>query len=367
VKLAGLTMVASILWESRRREKGRGTTMRLVKAAALHFVDRIGGCSNPATFVASAWGCEQATKGSNINGKVTNTWLLPPWYLGASETIPIRLTRRQFERWNHRQEILRACSNRANPHAAIVSKTLALTGPGPAFDETERSLTAPGELNAVAAYRAQPDARNLTRDGDVQSNVSRLPSAMRAVLQIEGNPVAEFDVKSAHAVLLGIFYEDESGEDWMAERVKFADEARLGFPLIYGERKEWKIDFLSALNQQTYIARRASKGYREFERLFPLLAGKIARLKRVGKKTVGQRLRCELAEIMKQLIIDNDKDGIHTIPVVDSAVVATPTDAFARHRAEFRTAWRLAVPMSERVGVSPTIVGSDGAKFQFLF
>jgi len=73
LKLAGLAMVASLLWESRRAGKDGVFTMRLVKAVALQFVDRVGTCSNPTTSVAQAWGCEQATWGSNRNGKVTNT------------------------------------------------------------------------------------------------------------------------------------------------------------------------------------------------------------------------------------------------------------------------------------------------------
>lgn len=363
---SGLSLVAALLWSSRRTVKGGRVVLRLVKAAALRFVDLAAGPVNPASLVARAWGCEAATRGNNINGKVANTWFVPGWCDGSSEKVAVRLTPHQLLRWDRRRDILRECLDAANPHAAIVRKTLMVTTPGPAFDETARRLTKDGERQAARNYRKNPQRLNLTRDGDVQSNVSRLPDVMREVLQIDGHPVAEFDVKSAHAVLLGMFYGGESGEEWANEKDRFADEAQRGFLSIYGADKEWKVGFLSALNQRTRVAHHASEGYREFARLFPLLAGKVARLKASNKNTVGRRLRCELAKIIGRLLIENDADGIRTIPVVDSAVVAMPDDAFARHRAEFRTAWRLAVPMGEVAGVTPIIVGSNGESYRFL-
>lgn len=340
--------------------------MRLVRPVARHFVDRVGSCANAASFVAAVWGCKQATRGNNMNGKIANTWFVPAWCNGASEKVAVRLTPHQLERWNRRHEILRECLDKANPHAAIVRATLKVTQPGPAFDNTAQELTAQGEQDAVKHYRKRPHALNLTRDGDVQSNVSRLPAVMREALQIDGLPVSEYDIKSAHAVLLGMFYDGETGKRWAAEKLRFDEEAQRGFPSIYGEGKRWKIDFLSALNQRTRIARHASEGFREFERLFPLLARKCARLKSRNSKIVGRQLRCTLAKIMERLLIENDADGIRSLPVVDSAIVAMPEDTFEAHRAEFRTASRLAVPMGEVAGVTPTIVGSNGATYRFL-
>ena len=80
---------------------------------------------------------------------------------------------------------------------------------------------------------------------------------------------------------------------------------------------------------------------------------------------VGRRLRYELAEIMKPLIIENAKDGIRTVPVVDSALVGVPEDAFERHRAEFRTAWRLGAPIAEITGIAARIVGTNGEDYIF--
>jgi len=131
LKLAGLGMVASLLWESRKRDKHGALTMRLVKAAALHFVDRVCGYSNPATFIAKLWDCELITRGSNINGKVTNTWGMPPWWEGGIEKIAIHLTPRQLRCWNRRYEILRECLDDENPHTRIVRDTLSVTKPGP--------------------------------------------------------------------------------------------------------------------------------------------------------------------------------------------------------------------------------------------
>ena len=80
---------------------------------------------------------------------------------------------------------------------------------------------------------------------------------------------------------------------------------------------------------------------------------------------VGRRLRYELAEIMKPLIIENAKDGIRTVPVVDSALVGVPEDAIERHRAEFRTAWRLGAPIAEITGIAARIVGTNGEDYIF--
>ena len=240
-----------------------------------------------------------------------------------------------------------------------------LTEPGASFNAAVQQLTKSGERKAVRTFLASPHAVNVTCDNDVQSNVSRLPETVRETLQINGLPVVELDVKSAHAVLLGMFYAGETGEDWRAEKARFDQEALLGFVSIYGEGKAWKIDFLAALNQSVRVARHASEGYRELERQFPLLAGKLARMRGSDKLAVGRKNRVTLAEIVKDMLIENDKDGIRSIPVVDSAVVAMPEDPWERHRAEFRTAYRLGVPIAKATGTAPLIVGSDGESYRF--
>jgi hypothetical protein len=339
--------------------------MRLTKSAANCFVDRVGRCSNPATFVAQSWGCLQVTKGCNINGKVANTWAVPDWAEGRSERIEIPLTPRQLQRWNQWPEILSECLDAANPHVAVVRKTLAETKPGPKFAAAVQKLTEKGERDAVKKYRKQPEKINVTRDGDVQSNVSRLPESTRSVLQIDGLDAVEFDIKSAHVCLLGMFYTGEIGRDWLTEKKRFCDEAKQGFSAIYGAEKKWKIKFLSALNQSTRVAVHASDGYREFERMFPLLADELARLRGRDGKQLGRKLRVTLAEIIKIALIENGKDGIKSIPVIDSMVIAKPEDFAARHRAEFRTAWRLAEPITRLTGAPITIVGSDGESYCF--
>jgi hypothetical protein len=363
LKLSGFAMIGSLLWSSRRNDTTGNFVMRLVEAAARQFVSSN---SNPATLVARLWGCRQATWGSNVNGKVANTWYLPPWWVGGSEKIKLRLTPRQLRCWNQRHEILRECLDKANPHAAIVRQTLSTTMPGPSFDEAVQKLTEQGERDAARKYCRNRENLNVTRDGDVQSNVSRLPERVRAALEIDGLPVAEFDVKSAHAVLLGMFYADETSKEWKAEKARFDEETLHGFPSIYGEGKAWKVKFLSALNQSTRVARHASVGYREMEDMFPLLAAKLARLKVPNQKAVGRQLRVTLAKIMEQMLIENKKDGIQSIPVVDSAVVAMPKDFRQQHRTAFRTAWRLGVPIAEKTGTAPLIEGSNRENFRFL-
>ena len=89
-------------------------------------------------------------------------------------------------------------------------------------------------------------------------------------------------------------------------------------------------------------------------------------MKASNRKSVGRLLRVTLAEIMKKMLIENDVDGIRSIPVIDSAVVAMPDDLHGQHRAAFRIAWRLGVPISEKTGTAPLIVGSNGESYRFF-
>lgn len=388
---SALILIGSLLWSSRKRLKDGSHVMCLVRAAARHFLDKVGSCYNPATFVAQVWGCKQATKGSNVLGKVANTWFLPDWCDGSEKVVEVLLTPLQLRNWNRRGAILQECLDAANPHAALVRKTLMVTTEGPAFASQLERLEKGGERKAVKNYRKKPHQLNVTRDVDVQSNVSRLPEKMREALLIDGHHVGEFDVKSAHAVLLGMFYEGETSAEWMAEKARFETEVINGFLTIYGEgNKKRKRKFLSALNQPNTAAIHASEGYREFRRLFPLLARKVEHMKRFDSKLAGRRLRCALAEIMKQVTLDNNADGIHSIPVVDSVVVPMPSGiaeqpssiveqfgdntlivpmpcGFAeQHRNAFRTAWRLGVPIAKLTGTAPLIVGSETEKYRFF-
>ena len=66
------------------------------------------------------------------------------------------------------------------------------------------------------------------------------------------------------------------------------------------------------------------------------------------------------------MLIENDADGIRSIPVIDSAVVAMPNDLRDQHRAAFRTAWRLGVPIAKKTGTAPLIEGSNGESYRFF-
>lgn len=360
----GVLLVASLLWEGRNKKE---KTMRLTKAMGLRFVSALGKGFNPVTFVCKAWGCALLSKGVNINGNKTNIWGYPSWAGGRTVRLPVALTPYQRKRWKNRRAILIHCSNQANPAAALVRQTLALTTESAAFTKSALEFTAGGEVTAIRCFRATPVRVNTTRDGDIQSAVSRLPETLRHELLIEGKHIAEFDIKSAHAVLLGMFYKSEIGDEWAAERGRFVVEAVAGFSSLYGPNKEHKINFLSALNQSPKVARHASHGYREFERLFPLLAAKTARIRWRNPKALGSILRHRLAMIIRKLVEENHADGIRSIPVVDSAVVAMPEDLWGKHRAAFRTAWRLGVPLAEQTGVPALIEGSDGEKYRFFF
>ena len=89
-------------------------------------------------------GMRLGNRGCNINGKVANSWSLPIGCDGSSEKVALRLTRRQAKQWRRRKDILRECSRKANPHAAIVRETLSLTKPGPNFHAATSRLTRSG-------------------------------------------------------------------------------------------------------------------------------------------------------------------------------------------------------------------------------
>lgn len=362
--LNGVLLVASLLWEGRRMDTG---TMRLTKAAALRFVSKLPKGLNPTTFVCERWGCTLLAKGSNINGNKTNVWSRPPWVQDGTETLTVHLTPHQLRRWKNRRVILIECSEKANPPASLVRQTLTVTTESARFAELASLQTSPGAVAAVQRFRECRTKKNITRDGDIQSVVSRLPEPLRAELLIDGSPVAEFDIKSAHAVLLGMFYNGESGAAWLAERNHFNAEAFAGSPNIYGPKKAHKLGFLSALNQSPRSAHHSSVGYREFERLFPLLAAKIARIRWRKSDTLVSILRNRLAVILRDLLVDNHADAIPSIPIVDSVVVAMPGDLRAQHRAAFRTAYRLAVPLAKLTGAEALIEGSNGENYRFVF
>lgn len=361
----GALIVAAVMWEGCNKD---ARTIRLTKAAGLSFV-RCLARHNPATFVCEAWGCPLESLGSSINGNKTNIWGFPPWTNGRTERIAVRLTPHQRERWENRATILVGCSNKANPPAALVRQTLALTAEGSKFAAKAAQFTAPGEIRAIGCFRKTPRKVTITGNGDILSTVSRLPELLRAELRIAGSAVAEFDVQSAHAVMLGTFYEHERGRKWAQERERFIEEGTAGFPTIYGsgaERKERKLRFLPALNQSVNAAHHASVGYRELERLFPLLAAKIARIRSLNSKALGAILRHQLALIIRQLVEENHADGIHTIPVTDSAIVAMPDDLQGQHQAAFRTAWRLGMSLANQTGVPALIEGSNGENYRFF-
>jgi len=362
-RLNGLLMVASIVWSGRNKEK---KTMRLPKDHSLRFIRSLGKSFNPATFVCRAWGCDILVKGASVNGKQTNLWAYPEWAEGKSQSFPVFLSPYQAKRWANRKAILLDGSNKANPVLAKLRETLALTKEGKGFSEVADGLTKVGEIDAVKNYRNRPGHANLTRDGEYGSSAGRLPEILRKELTIGGERVVELDVKSAHAVLMGMFYEGEPGEAWAAERVCFTAEAELGFPTVYGENKQHKYDFLSALNQRDDVGWHASEGYRKFAELFPLLTSKSVRIRCKNPKQLGSILRSKLAAILRDLVEANDRDGIRAIPVHDSAVVATPADHWKQHQAEFRTAWRLAMPIKTLAGASPLIEGSNGVSYQFF-
>ena len=364
IQTAGFCMIASLMYSSKYNAPKTGRSiMYLVKDAARQFVSPK---KNPATTLAKdIWGCEQAVWGCNRGRKTCNRWFAPPWFNGRTQKHKIRVTHRQFEIWNRRSEIVQGVSEQHNPHLKVVRRNLHRITPGPRFDEAMDRLTQ-GQRDAVNLYLENPSESGVTQDGDIHSNLSRIPESMRAHLQIENHPVLELDVKSAHAELLGMFYNEELGRDWEHERNRFIKESLNGFRSIYGSEKEWKKNVLAALNMPTGAARATSPGYKAFESLFPLLASKVGRLKVKDSKTVGRILRGALARIQHDLILENEKDSIPSIPVVDSVVIPSSPDLQEQHRMTFRTAWRLGVPIGKLTGTSPLIEGSNEENYRFF-
>jgi hypothetical protein len=358
--------VAALLWESRKvRGKHGKQVMKLSAKVARQIIDRVGTQANAATFVAETWGCFPESKGSSVLGKTANRWFMPDWCDGREERISVLLTPLQKKKWDHRAVILLKCSDESNPAAKRIREALKKVKPCPEFLSKSESMTEQGKRDVVKAYLANPDRYNITVDGDIQSYFSRLPSELRTLVRIADQESVELDIQSAHAHLLGIFYAGEKGVEWAAEYDKFKAEATMGFPSLYGEGKVWKIAFLSALNQKTHIARNASDGYKKLEELFPLMAGKIRAQKMKSPKAVGRILRCALSKIVEKLVLENHAESISTIPVTDSAVVSVPSDLRREFSAIFRTAWRLAIPLSQQSGTDPLIRASNGEKFHF--
>ena len=363
---AGILIVAALLWASCKvRGKHRKQVMKLSKDAARHFIDRVGIQTNAATFVAEAWGCEIESIGSNLLGKTAKRWFQPEWYDGRSELFSIEVAPMQKVKWDRRFEILQECSDKSNPAGKPIREALQGVRTIQTFKSTWEGLEKKGERKAARKYLANPHRYNITRDGDIQSNFSRLPSVLRTMVTIGNLTSVELDIQSAHPHLLGQFYKKESGDDWAAEHEKFKAEAVLGFPSLYGEEKKWKKPFLAAINRKTSVSKHTSEGYKKLEELFPLLAGKMHQLKFRSYKAVGRTLRCKLAEILGNMVLENHSESIPTIPVVDSAVIGVPADMREAHRATIYTAWRLAVPLGRITGTDPLVSTSNGEKYQF--
>lgn len=351
-QLAGMLMVFCVLWQGRNKQ---ARTIRLSKKHALRFISDscIGRGRNPVTVVCEALGCRLLEAGSNLHGKITNIWSYPPGADGGTIKKTALLTESQAKRWLARGKILRECQEASKPAVGVVREVLARTTESERFKELVTALTAKGEIQAVANWRKRPQNVRVTRDGDVLHPVARLPAALRRELLIDGLPVVELDVGSAHAVLLGMFYMNETGQDWIEERSRFIAEAHAGFPALYGDKKQHKRGFLSALNQSPAAARHASHGYAELERHFPLLGVKLAWKRIERPKELGAILRSRLAEIMGEAVLENYRTGVPSIPVVDSVLVPTFCDVLECVR-------RLSLPLAQLSGIVPVVCASDG-------
>ena len=367
---AGIIMVAALLWESRKaRGKDGHILMQLVKAASRRFLDKLpDGKTNAATFVAEAWECAQESKGCNFNGKKANRWFLPKWSSRESEKATIALSASQIRRWDQRKTILQNCSDQSTPAAKPVREALKAVTLTPQFYSAGKRLPKAGQRDAAEKYLNAPHQYSITRNGDILSNFSRLPEELRGLVTLASLPAVELDIQSAHPHLLGQFYADETSPEWRSEFDWFKAESVRGFPSFYGEgeeRKKGKRQFLAALNQSDRVAGHSSEGYKCLENDFPLLAGKIRQMKAGAFKALGDFLRSTLAGIMAKAVLANSADGVLTIPVTDSIVVGVSSEVRQGFREVFRSAWRLAAPITAKTGTAPLIEASDGTTFQF--
>lgn len=361
--LNGHLMLCSLAWSGRDKKK---RTMRLSRSVGEKFVSSSGTQRNPVTAICEAWGCPLKEGGRNVRGKITNIWGYPSWATGKSRNVTVLLTPHQLKRWNRRKQILLECSNKSNPAVAAVRSTIKTVTEGPKFGLLADELAATGEINAVRAFRKRPHKVNNTRDGDIQSAISRMPEQLRHELLINGLPVVELDIKGAHAVLLGAFYLDETGAGHGPELERFKTEAKSGFPNIYGPNKELKEDFLASLNQRPHVALIVSRGYRVLENMFPWLEAELAWYRHKYKKALGSKLRSDIAGVVQSAILQNHADGILCIPVTDSVIVAVPEDQCERDRVLRLAAERLGAPIAKMAGIPVTIKGSNGESYTFL-
>ena len=336
-------MILAVMWKGRNRD---ARTMRLPKLAGCRFLTLRG--RNPVSIVCCALGCDLLAKGTNINGKQTNVWSYPAKANGNSKSVEVQLSPTQFKRWDSQREILLQCQEVANPATKIVREVLSRTSESDSFKSIAAQLSARGEIATVKAWRKSPQKVTLTKDGDILPVIARLPQRLRQALLIDGRPVVEWDIKSAHAVLLAMFYLGRTDHKWMEERSRFIVEANAGFPALYGDEKQHKIKFLAALNQSALVATHASHGYRELKRLFPLLQGWLAQMSEHKPKGIGSRLRSTLASIMRGAVLANYEAGVPCLPVTDALVVPADAD----HEA---VAQRIREPIRELTGITPLL------------
>lgn len=346
-QLGGFLMVASALWEGRNRH---ARTIRLPKAISLRFVTLRGG--NPVTEVCKALGCELLEKGTNYNGRITNVWSYPPGYDGNTVEVSVWLRRHQARRWKARAVIMQACQEKAQPTVRAVRAVLRRISESEDFKQQADGLTARGEIQAVAAWRNNPMKLTVTREGDILTAVARLPKRLRQSLLLDGRPVVELDIKSAHAVLLGGFYHvGTTHAAEMEERSRFVLEANAGFPSLYGEKKQHKTKFLAALNQSERIARHASVGFRELEARFPILARRLAQIRQNRAGAVGAILRSKLSCIMNGVINQYHATGVPCLPITDSILLPADCDAEACAR-------RISEAVAAFTSITPIICNS---------
>ncbi len=292
----GLLLILAVMWEGRNED---AKTMRLPKAMALRFISDygIGRGKNPVTVLCESLGCTLIMPGSNKGGNVTNIWNYPIGTTGTTE-ITVQLKPSLIGRWNRRGAIMKERQEKAEPATATIRATLKRVTESARFKEVAQNLTAKGEIQAVASWRKNPGKLTRTIDGDLLTGVNRLTKELRQSLLIGGREVIEIDLKSAHVAILPMLLVGDNSAAWIAETARFQAEYSTGFKRFYGERKEWKHDFLATFNQSVNAARHSCPQYREFERSFPILAKRMNWIRAERPKALGTRLRSTLAKVM---------------------------------------------------------------------
>lgn len=220
----------------------------------------------------------------------------------------------------------------------------------PAFrtkaDEILKQMEADGKDTAstVASFEFIESGKHRlsVKLGRLTNEIVGLPSELRLRLHHNGRPVAEVDIKSSHPMWLALIFAPETAEQevefgrylelirlgqfyeifedcWEADKKLFKDYCHAGIDgkkdhgaakiemkeaelLALPSRKGIKLCWQVILNGKGNPSRLfASRTWQKFEELFPIMAARIAGMKRANPRKLGDHLRAIEAQFVNAI------------------------------------------------------------------